>query len=96
EAERHEVEEKGVIKNRATHYKVLNAILRFLSDFKCTIEGITFSKIKGAKGNQEYWIYLRKKSQTSSNDEKTAVDYDKIITDVLNRSELFVKRKESF
>ena len=51
----------------------------FIKDFYVEIKEITFSKIKGAKGNIEFWIYLNK----STNKAGSNINYDKIINDIV-------------
>jgi len=67
------------------HIKALAGIAGFLESLRVSIKGITFSRIKGTKGNIEFWIYLRK----SINSTKSKLNYDKIIGDVVNEAHLF-------
>ena len=53
------VENKGVIKSKELHIKVLNDLINFLKIREYKNNWFNFSKIKGAKGNIEYWIYLK-------------------------------------
>jgi 23S rRNA (cytidine1920-2'-O)/16S rRNA (cytidine1409-2'-O)-methyltransferase len=91
EAQRDEVEHGGLIKKRELHIKILERVTAFLSNLNVLIEGISFSKIKGTKGNQEFWLYL-KKTENEINDvnllnvEKTVSNYVKIITEVVDKS----------
>jgi 23S rRNA (cytidine1920-2'-O)/16S rRNA (cytidine1409-2'-O)-methyltransferase len=87
EVEKDEVEKGGVIKNKNLHLKVLSGIVKFINSFDIEIVDLTFSKIKGARGNIEYWIYIRKISKKSKiNNKKTILNYDKIITKVVEQS----------
>jgi 23S rRNA (cytidine1920-2'-O)/16S rRNA (cytidine1409-2'-O)-methyltransferase len=85
EIDKNLVEKGGIIKNKNLHIKVLLDFLSFLNDFHIKIEQITFSKIKGAKGNIEFFIYITK----SDNIEKNNLYYDKIIRNVVEESHLF-------
>ena len=63
----------------------------FLSGFNVTVEGISFSKIKGAKGNVEFWLYLKKQNDEIGNKnllivKKTENNYVKIITETVDKS----------
>ena len=49
-----------------------------------------FSKIKGAKGNIEFWIYL-KNSKTLT---KSDLNYDKIIQGAVNAAHLFFTKEQ--
>lgn len=87
EVGKYEVEKGGVIKNKNLHLKVLTGIVKFIDSFDVKIVNLTFSKIKGARGNIEYWIYIRKISIKSKiNNKKTVLNYDKIITKVVEQS----------
>jgi 23S rRNA (cytidine1920-2'-O)/16S rRNA (cytidine1409-2'-O)-methyltransferase len=91
EAQKDEVEPGGVIKKRELHIKILERVLGFLTNFNITVEGVNFSKIKGAKGNKEFWLYLKKSVNGINNEnifniEKTENNYVKIITETVDRS----------
>lgn len=99
EAERSDVGEKGIIKDTDIHKKVLKSVLGFVLDFECVLEGLAFSRIRGAKGNVEYWIYIKKiknKIAKTSPDIKNSCDnYDKIIDDTVKEAENFFKLKKT-
>ncbi len=82
------VEKGGVIRDPALHIKVLTDFMDFLKDWPIKIEQITFSKIKGAKGNIEFFVYLIK----SDNNQKNNLYYDKIIRKVVEESHLFFNK----
>ncbi len=94
EALKGEVEPGGVIRNRELHIKILERILSFLAELNVSVEGINFSKIKGAKGNIEFWLYLKKlgdeiKNINPLNFKKIENNYVKIITDTIDKSTIF-------
>jgi 23S rRNA (cytidine1920-2'-O)/16S rRNA (cytidine1409-2'-O)-methyltransferase len=85
ELEKDLIENKGVIKNIDLHVKALTDVVDFFIDFPgIKIIGLSFSKIKGAKGNIEYWIYLKKINQ--DNKRKKDLTYDKMIKDIAEKS----------
>jgi len=89
ELEKDLVENKGVIKDINLHIKVLNDVINYFNEFEgVDILGLNFSKIKGAKGNIEYWIYLKKINNTIK--EKN-INYDKIVKDIALKSHEFFK-----
>ena len=90
ELEKGLVENKGVIKNIDLHIKALKDVVDFFKSYPgIGIKGLTFSKIRGAKGNIEYWIYLKKINP--HNKGKKNLSYDKMINDVVQKShELFL------
>jgi len=82
------VENKGVIKNISLHIKVLSDVTDFFKIYPgVIIKGVNFSKIRGAKGNIEYWIYLQKINQ--DNKGKKDLSYDKMVKDITEKSHEF-------
>jgi 23S rRNA (cytidine1920-2'-O)/16S rRNA (cytidine1409-2'-O)-methyltransferase len=82
------VENKGVIKNINLHMKALSDVIDFFKIYPgVKIKGVNFSKIKGAKGNIEYWIYLQKINQ--DNKGKKDLSYDKMVKDIAEKSHEF-------
>lgn len=60
EAGREKVGKKGVIKDVITHTEVLENMIDYVLKSGLTVLGITYSPIKGAEGNIEYLLYLKK------------------------------------
>ena len=85
ELPKEEVKNKGIVREIYLHRKSLKDMIRFLGGLQILIEAITFSRIKGTKGNIEFWIYLR----NSINPTKSNLNYDKIIVDVVNAAHKF-------
>jgi 23S rRNA (cytidine1920-2'-O)/16S rRNA (cytidine1409-2'-O)-methyltransferase len=50
----------GIVKDKNLHKNVILDIMNFFKNLELTIKGITFSPIKGADGNIEFWIYAMK------------------------------------
>lgn len=55
---------KGVVKDRQVHYEVLLEVLSRLQDKGLHIAGLTYSPIKGPKGNIEFLAYLKRKGKS--------------------------------
>lgn len=82
------IENKGVIKDINLHIKALSDVVEFFKIYPgIKIKGVNFSKIKGAKGNIEYWIYLQKINQ--DNKGKKDLSYDKMVKDIAKKSHEF-------
>ena len=58
EAGKELVEKGGVIKDKKIHYSVIEQVINCAKDLDYGIKGLTYSSIKGPKGNIEYLIYL--------------------------------------
>lgn len=78
EADKKDVETGGVIKNKETHYKVLEKIIDLLKEHNLTLTGLTYSPIQGAEGNIEYLAYFKKGNNSFK------FDYKKVIEDAFN------------
>jgi len=50
----------GIVRDKKLHKKVLSEFVIFFQNIGLNIKGITFSPIKGADGNIEFWIYATK------------------------------------
>lgn len=90
ELKKDEVESKGIIKSKKLHHKVLMEMVEFIIKFPVEIKSFTFSKIKGSKGNIEFWIFLIK----SLKEAKSILNYDKIIEDVVDRAHFYFNQPE--
>jgi 23S rRNA (cytidine1920-2'-O)/16S rRNA (cytidine1409-2'-O)-methyltransferase len=89
ELDRKDVKNRGVVKDKSLHIKSINKIIEFFKNFQVIIEGISFSKIKGYRGNIEFWVYLRK----SVNSTEYNLNCDKIIDEVVNKAHDYLKEK---
>ena len=77
EAGRDKVEKGGIIRNINTHYEVLENVVNIGLNNNFFIEKLTFSPIKGAKGNIEYLgKFTKDKKKAFDNTEKLI---DKVI-----------------
>ena len=47
-----------IVHDKDVHIKVIKKVIDFALDYRFTIQGITTSPIKGAKGNIEYLCYF--------------------------------------
>lgn len=72
EAEKEEVGEKGVVRDRAVHEKVLKDVLSFIPQTGWYVNGLDFSPIRGPEGNIEFLL-----------DIKPGASKDSVQTDVL-------------
>ncbi|MDD5448937.1 MAG: TlyA family RNA methyltransferase [Actinomycetota bacterium] len=63
EAERKMVEKGGVVRNEETHLAVLNEIIGWASSRSLKIGGITYSPLKGPKGNIEFFLLLAREGK---------------------------------
>ncbi|MBS4786172.1 MAG: TlyA family RNA methyltransferase [Clostridiales bacterium] len=66
EAGREKVGKNGIIRDPAVHLEVVQKIYRFALEQGFAVDGLDFSPIKGAKGNIEYLMYLKKDGGESS------------------------------
>jgi 23S rRNA (cytidine1920-2'-O)/16S rRNA (cytidine1409-2'-O)-methyltransferase len=60
EADRDEVGEKGVVRDRTVHEKVLRDITGFIPTLGWRVAGLDYSPIRGPEGNIEFLLYLKR------------------------------------
>ncbi len=65
EAGKGKVGKKGVVRELSIHIEVLKKIYDFLMEHGFSINGATFSPIKGPQGNIEYLYYIKNEENTS-------------------------------
>ncbi len=65
EAERDEVGEKGVVRDRAVHEKVLREITGFIPTLGWRVAGLDYSPIRGPEGNIEFLLYLKQSDNSA-------------------------------
>lgn len=58
EAGREQVGKKGVIKDPAIHEEVLHKVVKCASELGWSLLGLSFSPIKGPRGNIEYFVHF--------------------------------------
>jgi len=68
EAGREKVGKKGIVRNTDVHKEVIIAMLEHLESYPLFLKGITYSPIKGAKGNIEFLIYCSKSKSKEAED----------------------------
>lgn len=73
EAGKDQVGKNGVVKEKETHIEVINNIINHAKILNLKIKGLSFSPIKGPKGNIEYLIYL------SNTGEDTDIEVSKTV-----------------
>ena len=61
EAGKNLVGKNGVVRDENVHRDVIEKILHFCEDQEFTISGLSFSPVKGPKGNIEFLLYLSTK-----------------------------------
>ena len=66
EAGREKVGKKGVVREKSTHYEVIEMVLSYAVSIGFTVLNLDFSPIKGPEGNIEYLAHLKKIQQTGT------------------------------
>ena len=72
----------GVIKDKKIHKEVIEDIISFCIDNKLQILGLSYSPIKGPKGNIEYLLYVSKTLDLVDNGD----EYIKLCENIVNES----------
>ena len=74
EAEKDEVGEKGVVRSRAVHEKVLADILSFVPTLGWAVKGLDYSPIRGPEGNVEFLMDLVRGENVTANGREISID----------------------
>ena len=74
EAEKHEVGEKGVVRDRAVHEKVLREICAFVPTLGWRVNGLDYSPIRGPEGNIEFLLDIVRGENVTANGREISVD----------------------
>jgi len=75
EAGKDKVGKKGIIKDPKVHIDVINMIIKAITEMELYTKGLTYSPVKGAKGNIEYLIYL-----TKNKIDETKINVDELVS----------------
>lgn len=62
EAGREQVGKKGVVRDIKVHYEVVRNTINTALEIGFSVQGLTYSPVKGPEGNIEYLVYLKKSS----------------------------------
>lgn len=79
EAGKDKIEKGGVVRSKETHVEVINNVLDFAKSLGYSIEGLTYSSIKGPAGNIEYLVWL------TTDKKSTNFEIDKIVNDAFKK-----------
>ncbi len=82
EAGREQIEKHGVVKNPKIHEQVIYLVWDYAVSIGFSVEGLSFSPIKGPEGNIEYLIYLKKATQS----EAEMIDQTQSIEEIVKQS----------
>ena len=74
EAGKEQVGKNGVIREKSVHIQVINNIMDYCKSLNLYIKDLTYSPVKGPKGNIEYLIYLSKDEQNCITDAENIVN----------------------
>ena len=74
EAEKADVGEKGVVRERRVHRQGLEDIAAFIPEIGWQIEGMDFSPIRGPEGNIEFLLDLVPQGKSAANVNKYSID----------------------
>ncbi len=88
EAGREKVGKKGVVREKSTHYEVIEFVLSYATSIGFSVLNLDFSPIKGPEGNIEYLAHLQK-GVSLGTAEQAKIDWKQIVDqafDTLNKS----------
>lgn len=82
EADRDQVEKKGVVRDKNVHMEVIRKVQTYAADIGFDCLGLDYSPIKGPEGNIEYLLYLKLKAKKSP--EKKEYNEDDFLEENVN------------
>ena len=82
EAGREKVGKNGVVRDADVHRQVVISMLEHLESYPLFLQGITYSPIKGAKGNIEFLIYCTKSKPVEAQHFDYAEMTDKLLKNI--------------
>lgn len=68
EAGKEQIGKNGVVKDKAVHIETIQKVIDFATSIELHPQELTYSSIKGPKGNIEYLVYLANKEVSFDND----------------------------
>ena len=77
EAGREKVGKKGVVREKCTHYEVIEMVISYALSIGFDVLNLDFSPIKGPEGNIEYLVHLQKTGVTKKIEE-IDIDWKKV------------------
>ena len=78
EAGREKVGKKGVVREKSTHYEVIELVLSYAVSIGFKVLALDFSPIKGPEGNIEYLVHLQKTDEVSTLD-SVGIDWKQVV-----------------
>ena len=85
-----QVGKKGVIRDRKVHEEVLDKVGKAALDLGYSVWGLTYSPLRGPRGNIEYFLYLVKEIQSRAGEQQ---QLEILIEDVVGRAHLALSSK---
>jgi 23S rRNA (cytidine1920-2'-O)/16S rRNA (cytidine1409-2'-O)-methyltransferase len=93
EAKPAQVARRGVVKDAAVHREVLEKIISTALQLSYRLEGLTFSPLKGPRGNIEYFLYLRAENALESEKKQVKTEELSFVVDaVVTQAHSILKR----
>lgn len=77
EAGREKVGKKGVVREKSTHYEVIEMVISYALSIGFDVLNLDFSPIKGPEGNIEYLVHLQKTGEIKKIEE-IDIDWKKV------------------
>ena len=78
EAGREKVGKKGVVREKSTHYEVIELVLSYAMSIGFEVKALDFSPIKGPEGNIEYLVHLQK-TDTIGTLSEVKIDWKQVV-----------------
>ncbi len=80
------VGKKGVVRDIAVHHGVLRKVIRISLYYNYTVEGLTYSPLKGPQGNIEYLLYLERDKSPGRSKEQDELTVSTLIESIVQQA----------
>ena len=74
EAGRDQIGKNGVVRDKNVHFEIISNIINFVHSMDLYVKNLSYSPIKGPKGNIEYLIYVSVEKQEENFDIKEIIE----------------------
>ena len=81
EAGREKVGKKGVVREKSTHYEVIEMVLSYALSIGFSVLNLDFSPIKGPEGNIEYLLHLKKHPEGTGVTDSLKVSVEAVVAE---------------
>lgn len=81
EAGREQVGKNGIVRDPKVHEEVIRRVIGYAEENELSPEMLSFSPVKGTKGNIEYLLFIRNKTAEDSEESESSIDPASVVAE---------------